>query len=333
MTSPIATADDVDAALGMYETMVAIRRFDEASYDLFLRGLVHGSIHLSSGQEAIAVGFAAAQRPTDLTYCTYRGHSHAIARGVPVAPILGEMMGRAGGLMGGKGGSMHITDTSHGLMGSYAIVGAHLPIAAGAAWAAQVRGTDQVVVCFFGDGATNIGAFHEALNMAAIWHLPIVYVCENNQYMEFTPIRTVTAVERPAADRAVAYGLERIVIDGNDLDVVRATATEAIERARRGDGPVLIEADTYRHGGHSRADPGTYRPAEEIAAWKARDPLPLQRGRLLALGVGEERIADAEAAVKRRIEAAALEATAMAEPDGAAAVTGLWSDGGAEWRS
>jgi TPP-dependent pyruvate/acetoin dehydrogenase alpha subunit len=333
MTTPVATADDVDAALAMYETMVAIRRFDEASYDLFLRGLVHGSIHLSSGQEAIAVGFASAQRPTDLTYCTYRGHSHAIARGVPVAPILGEMMGRAGGLMGGKGGSMHITDPSHGLMGSYAIVGAHLPIAAGAAWAAQVRGTDQVVVCFFGDGATNIGAFHEALNIAAVWRLPIVYVCENNQYMEFTPIRSVTAVDRPAADRAVAYGLERIVIDGNDLDIVRSTAVDAIARARSGAGPVLIEADTYRHGGHSRADPGTYRPAEEIAAWMARDPLPLQRGRLLGRGVEEVRIAAAEAAVKERIEAAAAEATAMPEPDAASATAGLWSEGGAAWRS
>jgi TPP-dependent pyruvate/acetoin dehydrogenase alpha subunit len=333
MTNVTAKASATDAALTMYGTMLAIRRFDEVSYDLFLQGLVHGSIHLSSGQEAIAVGFAAAQRATDLTYCTYRGHSHAIARGVPVAPILGEMMGRAGGLMSGKGGSMHITDTAHGLMGSYAIVGAHLPIAAGAAWAAQVRGTDQVVVCFFGDGATNIGAFHEALNLAAVWHLPIVYVCENNQYMEFTPIRNVTAVERPAADRAASYGLERIVIDGNDLEVVHATAIDAIDRARSGSGPVLVEADTYRHGGHSRADPGQYRPAEEVAAWMARDPLPRYRERLLALGIEEATIADLEESVRSRIEAAGRDATAMAEPDPAGAEAGLWSDGSAAWRS
>src|SRR5437868_14823755 len=154
-----------------------------------------------------------------------------------MAGVLGELMGRKCGLMGGKGGSMHLTSVRHGAMGSYAIVGAHLPVAAGAAWSAQVRGTDQVAVCFFGDGATNIGAFHEALNFAAVWKLPVVFVCENNLYMEYTPIRAVTAVEHPAADRAASYGLERIVIDGNDADIVYRTALAAYERARSGKGP------------------------------------------------------------------------------------------------
>ena len=180
---------------------------------------------------------------------------------------------------------MHLTSVEHGAMGSYAIVGAHLPIALGAAWSAQYRKSGQVAVCFFGDGTTNIGAFHEALNMAAVWKAPVVFVCENNQYMEYTPIGDVTAVERPAADRASAYGLEPIVVDGNDVEAVYEVARTAIDRARAGDGPSLIEALTYRHGGHSRADPGKYRPDDEVAAWKARDPIPAYRARLEAAGV------------------------------------------------
>ena len=173
---------------------------------------------------------------------------------------MAELLGRANGICGGKGGSMHLTDVEHGAMGSYAIVGAHMPIAAGAAWAAAARGTGQVAICFFGDGTTNIGTFHEALNLAAIWTLPVVFVCENNLYMEYTAIADVTAVEHPAADRASAYGLEPILIDGNDADEVHATAVRTIGRARDGAGPSLVEAVTYRHGGHSRADPGSTAP-------------------------------------------------------------------------
>src|SRR3989337_3822108 len=190
-------------------------------------------------------------RNDDYTFCTYRGHNHTLARGVPMTPILAELFGRATGLLGGKGGSMHLTSVEHGVMGSYAIVGAHLPIALGAAWSAQYRGTEQVAVCFFGDGATNIGAFHEALNFAAVWKLPVIFVCENNFYMEYTPIHAVTAVEHPAADRASAYGLESIVLDGNDADEVYNTAVQYMTRARKGGGPALIEAVTYRHSGHS----------------------------------------------------------------------------------
>src|SRR5438105_8030990 len=214
--------DDIgeQTRLTLYRMQVEIREAEQRAFDLFLQNLVKGTSHLSLGMEAIAAGFAVAMRPDDYTFCTYRGHAHTLARGVPMAPVMAELLGREAGLMAGKGGSMHLTSVEHGVMGSYAIVGAHLPIAAGAAWSAQVRGSGQVAVCFFGDGATNIGAFHEALNLAVVWRLPIVYVCENNLYMEYTPIGAVTAVPRPAADRAAAYGLPPIVVDGNDPDAV-----------------------------------------------------------------------------------------------------------------
>jgi hypothetical protein len=204
-SKPVA---DEQVRLDMYRMMQEARLFEKRAQDLFLEGLIKGTSHLALGQEAVAAGFAAALRPEDLVYCTYRGHVHTLLRGAPMGALMAELMGRANGICGGKGGSMHLTDVSHGAMGSYAIVGAHMPIAAGAAWAAQERGTGQVVVCFFGDGTTNIGAFHEALNLAVVWQLPVVYVCENNLYMEYTPIGAVTAVANPAADRASAYGLE-----------------------------------------------------------------------------------------------------------------------------
>src|SRR5438105_4144472 len=247
--------------------MARLRAFEKRAYDLFLQNLVKGTSDLGLGQEAIAAAYGVAMRADDYTFCTYRGHDHTLARGVPMAPVMAELLGREGGLMGGKGGSMHLTSVGHGMMGSYAIVGAHLPIAAGAAWSAQVRGSGQVAVCFFGDGATNIGTFHEALNLAAVWRLPVVFVCENNQYMEYTPIGQVTAVPNPAADRAAAYGLEPILVDGNDPEAVYGVAARTIARARAGEGPSLVEATTYRHGGHSRADPGKYRPDAEVRSW------------------------------------------------------------------
>src|SRR6185437_11445796 len=236
------------------------------------------------------------------------------------------------GLMGGKGGSMHITDVDHHMMGSYAIVGAHLPIALGAAWSAQYRGTEQVAVCFFGDGTTNIGAFHEALNMAVVWKAPVVFVCENNLYMEYTPIGAVTAVEHPAADRASAYGLPSIVVDGNHVEAVHEVARTAIELARCGGGPSLIEAVTYRHGGHSRADPGKYRPDDEVASWKARDPIPAQRARLVAAGVDEATLDEVDAATRAKVAEAEAFARAGAEPSPEVIETQVWADGGASWR-
>src|ERR1700690_1781765 len=271
-----AGATDTNAAvrLALFRMMVEMRMFEKRAYDLFMQSLVKGTSHLSLGQEAIAAGFGVAMRPDDWTFATYRGHAHTLARGASMT-----------GGMAGKGGSMHLTDVGNGVMGSYAIIGGHLPIACGAAWSAQYRGTDQVAVCFFGDGTTNIGAFHEALNLAAIWKLPVVFVCENNLYMEYTPIGEVTAVPNPAADRASAYGLPRIHIDGNDADDVLRTARAAYEKARAGAGPSLIECLTYRYSGHSRADPAKYRPEGELERWKLRDPLPLYRRRLAELGV------------------------------------------------
>jgi pyruvate dehydrogenase E1 component alpha subunit len=324
---------DRDLRLRMYRTMVECRLFEQRTHELFLAGLVRGTTHLGIGQEAVAAGFATAMREGDWTFCTYRGHNHTLARGVPMEPVLLELVGKQGGLMGGKGGSMHLTSVEHGAMGSYAIVGAHLPIAVGAAWSAQYRKSGQVAICFFGDGTTNIGSFHEALNMAVVWKAPVVFVCENNQYMEYTPIGAVTAVERPAADRASAYGLEPLVVDGNDVEAVHAIARRTIDRARAGDGPSLVEAVTYRHGGHSRADPGTYRPEEEVKAWLARDPIPAQRARLLQAGVAEEELARIEAEVKSAVAAAERVAREAPDPDPASASTQVWADGGSSWRS
>jgi len=250
-----------------------------------------------------------------------------------MGPLMGELAGRANGILGGKGGSMHLTDVSKHAMGSYAIVGAHIPVATGAAWAAQYRRSDQVSVCFFGDGTTNIGAFHEAVNLAAVWSLPVVFVCENNLYMEYTPIHAVTPVEHPAADRAPAYGLEGLIVDGNDADAVYTMARYTIERARRGEGPSLVEAKTYRHKGHSRADPGKYRPDEEVAAWLARDPIVLYRKRLLEEGFDPAALDEIDREAAAEIEAATEETRNAPPPDPATLMTELWANGGSEWRN
>jgi len=330
-----AGAADLDEQqrLALYRTQLEIRHCEQRAYDLFLQNLVKGTTHLSLGQEAIAAGFAFAMRDDDYTYCTYRGHAHTLARGASMAAVLGELLGRGSGLMGGKGGSMHLTSVDHGVMGSYAIVGAHLPVAAGAAWSAQYRGTEQVAVCFFGDGTTNIGTFHEALNMAAIWKLPVVFVCENNLYMEYTPIGQVTAVANPAADRAGAYGLEPILVDGNDVDEVYAVAQRTIARARAGEGPSLVEAKTYRHSGHSRADPGKYRPPEEVKEHLKRDPVVTYRRRLLELGVGEATLAGIESEVQRAVDEATEAAKAAPPPALDAIEKDVWADGGVAWRN
>ncbi len=319
--------------LKLWRSQLETRYVEQAAYDLFLQNLVKGTTHLGLGQEAIASGFGVAMRPDDWTFCTYRGHNHTLVRGASMTGVLGELMGRECGLLAGKGGSMHLTSVEHGVMGSYAIVGAHLPIAAGAAWSAKHRGTEQVAVCFFGDGTTNIGAFHEALNLAKIWKLPVVFVCENNLYMEYTAISDVTAVANPAADRAAAYGLDSIIVDGNDADAVYRVAETALAKARVGDGPSLIEAKTYRHSGHSRADPGTYRPDEEVAEWLARDPIPNYRERLLAFGIPEGVVQGIDDEVRRAVDAAIEEAKASPAPALDTLETNLWADGGAAWRN
>jgi TPP-dependent pyruvate/acetoin dehydrogenase alpha subunit len=327
--------DDIGESkrLELYRLLVLIRAAEQRAYDLFLQNLVKGTSHLSLGQEAVAAGCAAAMQPGDLSFCTYRGHAHTLARGVPVERVLGELMGRDNGLMRGKGGSMHLTSVEHGVMGSYAIVGAHLPIACGAAWRAQYKKQTDVSVCFFGDGATNIGAFHEALNLAAVWKLPVIFVCENNLYMEYTPISEVTAVPCPAGDRAASYGLPKIVIDGNDADVVYRTMTTAYALARHGGGPSLIECLTYRYSGHSRADPAKYRPAGELEKWKLRDPVELYRKRLRESGIADSRLADIDTDVARTVDEATQSCTAAPMTSTDVLFTDVYADGGCAWRN
>jgi pyruvate dehydrogenase E1 component alpha subunit len=330
-----ATGEKIDSqlALRIFRLLVEIREAEQRAFDLFLQNLVKGTSHLSLGQEAVAAGCAAAMRPGDLSFCTYRGHAHTLARGVPVEKVLGELMGRDNGLMRGKGGSMHLTSVEHGVMGSYAIIGAHLPIACGAAWRAQYKGQSDIAVCFFGDGTTNIGAFHEALNFAAIWKLPVVFVCENNLYMEYTPIADMTAVKDPAAGRASAYGLEPIIVDGQDADAVYRAAKKAFDRARAGGGPALLEFLTYRYSGHSRADPAKYRPEGELERWKQRDPIKIYRARLLESGVAESVLAQIEADVKQKLDKATEVCKAAPLPSEDLIWTDVYADGGWAWRN
>jgi len=319
--------------LRLYRLQLEIRESEQRAYDLFLQNLVKGTSHLSLGQEAVAAGFAAAMEPGDLTFCTYRGHAHTLARGVSIEKVLGELMGRDNGLLRGKGGSMHLTAVDHGVMGSYAIVGAHIPIACGAAWRAQYKGAKDVTVCFFGDGTTNIGAFHEGLNLAAVWNLPVVFVCENNLYMEYTPIGDVTAVKDPAAGRASAYGLEPILVDGQDADLVFLAAQNAVKKARNGGGPSLIECRTYRYSGHSRADPAKYRPEGELDRWRELDPIKIYRERLAYVGIPDTTLRALEDDVKRRVDEATERCKAAPPPPDDILATDVYADGGSAWRN
>ena len=330
---PDTSREQAVELLELYEQMVIVRRTEQAAHDLFMSGLVKGTTHLAAGQEAVAVGASAALRSDDYVFATYRGHHHAMARGASAEECLAELMSKATGLCKAKGGSMHLTKADRGMLGSYAIVGAHLPMAVGAAWSATLRGTGQIAVAFFGDGATNIGAFHEALNLAAVWRLPVLFVCENNLYMEYTPIASVTAVTNPAADRAAAYGIPAELIDGNDVLAVRDTVAAAADRARSGGGTTIIEARTYRHFGHSRADPATYRPEEEVKSWLERDPLDLARARLDDFGVAKQQVMAADERAERLVADAVAASKAAPPADPADALTDVWADGGASWRT
>jgi len=328
--------DDIGEAkrLEMYRLQVTIREAEQRANDLFFQNMIKGTSHLSLGQEGIAAGVAAAMQPDDKTFCTYRGHAHTLARGVPVEKVLGELMGRDNGLMRGKGGSMHLTSVEHGVMGSYAIIGAHLPIACGSAWRSQYKNAGDVTVVFFGDGTTNIGAFHEALNFAVIWKLPVIFVCENNLYMEYTLNSDVTAVEHPAADRAAAYGLPRILIDGNDADIVFRTMRDAFAKARAGDGPTLVEALTYRHSGHSRADPAKYRPEGELEYWKEhKDPIKIYKDRLRSFGVSDAQMQDIDTEVMQVIDDATEACKAAPTTSVDILFTDVYADGGWAWRN
>lgn len=323
---------DQKTALKLYRAMLEARLVEQRAYDLFLENLIKGTSHLGLGQEAIAAGVCLALRPDDYSFSTYRGHTQTLLRGASMEGVLGELMGKACGILSGKGGSMHIGSVEHGAMGSFAVIGPQMVIANGAAWSARYRGTDQVAVAFMGDGATNIGTFHEALNLAAVWKLPVIFVCENNLYMEYTAIKDVIPVEHPAADRASAYGLESLIVDGNDVEAVHNLALKSIERARAGEGPSLIEAKTYRHGGHSRADPGKYRPKEEVDAWLQRDPISTYQDTLLARGVPKAELESIYDGVAAAVDAATEAAKASGPPPEEIAMTDVWADGGAAWR-
>jgi len=261
-----------DRLLDAHRSMLEIRAFEDEVARLFLQNLVRGSTHLYQGQEAVAVGACMALRHGDTMTCTYRGHGAVLAMGAPADRSLAEILGKADGLCGGKGGSMHLTDVGHGALGSFAVVGAHLPFACGAALTSVTKDTGAVSLAFFGDGATNIGAFHEALNLAAVWRLPVIFMCENNLYGEYSPLASTTPVSR-LASRADAYAMASHQVDGNDVVAVHAVTARAVERARSGDGPTFIEALTYRHRGHSRSDPNAYRPDGELEQWLERDPI------------------------------------------------------------
>jgi TPP-dependent pyruvate/acetoin dehydrogenase alpha subunit len=295
--------------LEMYRTMLTIRRFEERCNYLFMQGRIPSTLHLYIGQEAVATGVCAHLRPDDYALSTHRPHGHAIAKGVAPQSIMAELFAKKTGCCQAKGGSMHVGDISVGMVPAVAIVGANIPIAAGMGLAAKRLGTDRVAVAFFGDGAANEGAFHEGMNIAAIWDLPVVYVCENNLYAASTPVSTAFRIE-DIADRAAAYGMPGVVVDGNDVEAVYEAAGEAIARARRGEGPTLLECKTYRLCGHSRSDPRTYRSKEEEAAWETRDPIPNLGERLKEMDLATDGIL---AVIEQEVAALIDEAVDFAE--------------------
>ncbi len=304
-----------DGALArrLYADMVRIRRFEEEVFEFYKRGLMPGLAHLYIGEEAVAAGACAAIRPDDYLSSTHRGHGHLIARGADTKKMMAEILGKRDGYCRGKGGSMHIMDMSLGILGANGIVGGGIPIATGAGYSCRYRGTDQVVLCFFGDGASNEGTFHESINMAAAWDLPVVYIIENNLYGITVNIERVTK-EHDLARRAVGYGIEGVTIDGNDAALVYETVSKAVAHARAGRGPTLIECKTYRQHGHNGNDAGAYRAPGELEFWKSRDPIRLfEESGALSPAVREELRAAAEREIR---EACAFaEASPYPAPD------------------
>jgi len=306
--------DALGEPVAIYDRMVEIRLVEERIQVLYEQGHLRGSTHLCIGQEGVCVGVARAAKVTDTVSCTYRGHGIALALGVAPEAVFGEVTGRVIGCAGGLGGSMHLSGERVGLLPTFAIVGAGVPVAAGAALAAQVRGTGAAAIAVFGDGAANIGAFHETLNLAAIWKLPVVFVCENNLYGEYTRIQLTTPIE-DLARRADSYGMPGVVGDGQDVDLVAEAVGTALARARAGEGPSLLEMKTYRYSGHSRSDAATYRPAGELEQWKQRDPLDIYGTRLVEEGAAsEEQLAAVREDATARVERAAESALASPEP-------------------
>jgi len=302
--------DGEDRRLGWFRQMLQIRLFEEKVQELFMSGRIEGTTHLCQGQEAVSVGAVSAMRPGDVQTNTYRGHGEALALGMDPEVAFAELMGRSSGGSKGLGGSMHLIDTAKGNIGANAIVGAGLPIAVGAAMAFKLRAEPQVALTFFGDGATNIGTFHESLNMASIWKAPVVFIVANNLYGEYSPLRDTTPID-DLARRADPFDMPGVIVDGQDVEAVHAATSEAVARARAGDGPSLLEMKTYRYRGHSRSDPAKYRPEGELDAWKARDPLLVLGARIAQAGLlGEEAQAAERERVLAEIDAAAERAAA-----------------------
>lgn len=296
-------------------TMWTIRRFEEAVDDLFARGLMHGTMHLSIGQEASATGACLALRTDDAITSTHRGHGHCIAKGADLTRMMAELLAKETGYCRGRGGSMHIADTATGNLGANGIVAGGIPIAAGAALAYQLRGEDRVVACFFGDGAANEGAFHEAVNLAAIWKLPVVFICENNKYgMSFSTEKSM-AIEN-ISERAAGYGIPGVTVDGNDLDAVYDAVSAAVARARAGEGPTLVENLTYRWKGHSKSDKNLYRTKEEIAEWRSKDPILRFEAQAKEAGVlTDEEVQGIRTQAMEQMRAAVREANAAPDAD------------------
>jgi pyruvate dehydrogenase E1 component alpha subunit len=276
-----------ESLVKMYRKMLEIRFFEEKVFGLYGQNLVPGTIHLYAGEEAVAVGVCSALSKDDYITSTHRGHGHCIAKGADLKRTMAEILGKKTGYCKGKGGSMHIADFSIGMLGATAVVGAGLPIAVGAGLSARLRKTGQVVACFFGEGASNQGTFHESINMASAWKLPVIFVCENNLYAMGTRQSRIMNIEN-IADRAVSYGIPGVSVDGNDVLAVYEAACVAVERARRGEGPTLIECKTYRQKGHSRVDPAKYRPREEVEGWLQRDPIKRLRHKLIQTVISTE---------------------------------------------
>jgi pyruvate dehydrogenase E1 component alpha subunit len=300
--------------LEMYRKMLEIRFFEEKVFELYGRNLVPGTIHLYTGEEAVAVGVCSALSKDDYITSTHRGHGHCIAKGADLKRTMAEILGKKTGYCKGKGGSMHIADFSIGMLGATAVVGAGLPIAVGAALSAKLRKTDQVVACFFGEGASNQGTFHESINMASAWKLPVIFVCENNLYAMGTRQSRIMNVE-DIADRAVSYGIPGVSVDGNDVLAVYEATRIATERARKGEGPTLIECKTYRHKGHSRVDSAKYRPREEVEEWLRKDPIKRLRDKLIQAGIlTEGEFQEVEKKVSNAIEDAVKFAVESAYP-------------------
>jgi len=305
--------------------MMLIRAFEEAAEQLYLQGLIHGTMHLSVGQEASAVGACAALRPTDYILSTHRGHGHCIAKGARVDLMMAEFFGKETGYCRGRGGSMHMADVDTGNLGANGIVAGGVPMAAGVGLSIQMQRQDRVVLVFFGDGATNEGAFHESLNLAAIWNLPVIYFCENNQYAMSMAITRASKLEK-LSDRACAYGIPGVTVDGNDLIAVYCATKEAVERARSGGGPTLIEAQTYRWKGHSKSDKQRYRTKEEVKAWQERDPIArLAQKMLEASLLREDDLQRLQARVDEEIASAIEFAKASPEPDPATILEGVYA--------